>query len=954
MPSIRVVTLGAFRVEVGGTVVPEAAWRRRKARQLFKYLLTRDDRRALKDELIELLWPESEPSAASTNLRTTVRALRLALGTRGHDLIVDTGDAYALHPDVVVLSDVEEFERTLADAAQAADPLPLLERAQALYEGDYLPDDLYEDFATAQREHLKRIWSELQHALARQWLHHNDEDRAAAALLRLVDADPCDERATQELMELLARLGRRSDALRVYQRLVEALRSELDVAPSSAIWQLHHEIAQGSVTTRLRDEPRRDGALRKRPDLPIAATRLIGRERDLRAVVSTLQSGTVRLLTLIGPGGVGKSRLALAAAAELEHDARDGVWFIDLSAVRDPALVVPTIARALGIHQAGPRSALGQVLDSLIGRTVLLILDNFEQVLDAAPDVAAILVACARVKILATSREPLRLRWEHLINVSPLAVPDPDRVRGVEDLQQYSAVSLLVERARAADSMFELSQRNAVAIAQLCHRLDGLPLALELAGARLRALPPQLLAGHLAHQLRLLDGSRDAPERHRSLEHAIGWSYDLMPDWQQLLFARLGVFAGGCTLEAAQLVCDPENEVNVVSGVGALVDRSLVRRDVDVVAEEPRYHMLQTVREFARGRLLSSDESRDIQQRHAHYYASLAERSDAELTGPQQALYFDALQRDHDNLRAALTWCLEAGDTTLALRLGGAMGRFWLMRGYVTEGVRWLHALLELPFCPADKAARARVLMAATRLEATRGEYARAKDLVHEALGLWRELDSRTRTAQCMSTVGAISALEGDYAAAWSAYQEALQLWRAEKGQRGAAVALIGLGVVARHRGGLQAAETFTNEALALLHELGDEDAMGRALLTIASLAHNSGDNARAKQILHEQLQRFSTLGDVAMLVECLEMLAGVIATTGDPVRAARLFGAAQAELQSIGLDPPPSRTARFAYAEDLAALRQRLDPAMVAAAWAEGRALSLEQAVKDALDGAA
>src|ERR687894_2385677 len=438
--------------------------------------------------------------------------------------------------------------------------------------------------------------------------------------------------------------------------------------------------------------------LESRPNnLPMQPTPLVGREREVEDVRERLLAPEVRLLTLTGPGGTGKTRLALQAAADLLDEFEDGVFFVALATLTDPTLVASTVAQVLDVRESGDQPLIEGVKDYLKDKRLLLVLDNFEQVLEAAP-LAGELLSAPRLKVLATSRIPLGVYGEHEYAVPPLAVPDPKRLPGLEALSQYEAVRLFIERARAAKADFAVTSENAPAVAEICARLDGLPLAIELAAARVKLLPPGAMLGRLGRRLKLLTGgARDLPERQRTLRGAIEWSHTLLEEGEKTLFARLAVFSGGRTLEAIEAICDTEGDlpIEAFEGVSSLVDKSLLRQE-EGPNGEPRFVMLETVHEFAREKLGQSAETQEIKRVHAEYFLTLIEVAHPELKGPDQLEWLERLEAEHDNMRAALSWASERKEVEVALRLGGSLWWFWWMRGYYSEGRRWLQEALAM------------------------------------------------------------------------------------------------------------------------------------------------------------------------------------------------------------------------------------------------------------------
>src|ERR671912_238861 len=447
-------------------------------------------------------------------------------------------------------------------------------------------------------------------------------------------------------------------------------------------------------------------------NLPLQATPLIGRERDVEAACGLLRSSETRLLTLLGPGGTGKTRVGLQVAAELVDDFEDGVFFVPIAAITDPTLVAPTIARILGLSEGEAQPPEELLEGYLRDRQTLLLLDNLEQVIEAAPVVEKLLSSAANLKILATSRIPLGLYGEYEFPVPPLSLPDPDSLPPLEHFTEYEAIRLFVERARAVKPDFSLTEENGPAVVEICKRLDGLPLAIELAAARIKLLPPRVLLDKLGNRLKILTGgARNLPERQRTLRNAIEWSYELLDEGEKLLFARLGVFSGGATLEAIEAVCDAEGDLptDVFDGASSLLDKSLLRQE-EGAGGEPRFVMLETIHEFANAMLEGSGEAEAMRRAHASYFLALSEEADPALKGAEDAAWLDRLEQEQDNMRTALSWAIEHEEGELALRLGAALRWFWYMEGYYGEGSRWLEAALRKNWDAASTEGRARAL----------------------------------------------------------------------------------------------------------------------------------------------------------------------------------------------------------------------------------------------------
>ncbi len=682
---------------------------------------------------------------------------------------------------------------------------------------------------------------------------------------------------------------------------------------------------------------------RPRTNLPAPLTSFIGREPELEAGLRLLASA--RLITLTGPGGCGKTRLALELAARALPDFADGAWFVDLSGVTDPALVPAAIAHALGVQETRV-PVLEAVQGFLRERALLLVLDNFEQVSAAAPTVVALLQAAPRVKALVTSRAALRVRGEHELPVPPLPVPDPRRPPPAHALTEYAGTALFLERARAVRPDFALSEENARAVIEICARLDGLPLAIELAAVHVRVLPPRLLADRLERRLSALAGGiRDLPARHRTLADTIAWSYDLLSAEEQRLFRRLGAFAGGWTLEAAEAVCadDALEGARLVEALNALAASSLIVVEAD---DPPRYRMLQTIHEYAQERLAESGEAPTIFRRHRDWFLHLAEQPPPTQPASARRDWLRRLEREHDNFRAALTWCLAEGDVTAGLRLAAALGRFWYEHGHVAEGLDWLERLLA-----ADGAApppvRARALAQAGWLAWEQGAFEQADARLTESLALSRQLHDLRQTADTLVLMGRYLQIRTDWDGALAHLEEALNLYQELNDPLGAAEAVGRMGFTLYAKGEWERAAALCEESVALRRRHGDLLGTFDALCVLARIASRRQDAARAAELYEqalalaraadnerwladvlveagillsrmgahqralayqqESLTLYHRRGTRAGIVYALDAIAGTLVVMGQTERAVRLFAAAETLREAIGLPRPPA-----------------------------------------------
>lgn len=704
------------------------------------------------------------------------------------------------------------------------------------------------------------------------------------------------------------------------------------------------------------------------PLFALARTSLIGRDRDVASVAQLLLQEDTHLLTLTGPGGIGKTRLALRVASQCADAFPNGVTLVSLAAVTDTDLVLPTIAQSLGLIEVGGQSLASQLVELLQPQRHLLVLDNFEQVVAAAPQLAWLLGTCPHLRALVTSRIALRLSGEQEFSVQPLLLPDLARRQDLQELARNPAVALFVERARAVRPDFTLSEANAAAIVEICRRLDGLPLAIELAAARVKVLSPTALLSRLTNRLQLLvGGARDLPARLQTMRDAIAWSYDLLSNEHRTLFRYLAVFAGGFTLDAAEAVyggepvrtrhalSDPRPltpDSSMLDGIATLVDASLVRQDDGPLAgEEPRFQMLETVREFGLEQLAHEGEEADAREAHARFAIELAERSRPERSGGvQDPRWLDRLEAMHDNLRSALTWLEHQDDPQPMLQLAGALGWFWYLRGHLHEGHDWLRralARIETWHEPTDPAVLVRALRAAGKLAWERADYEQASVILEQALAVARDNADQESIAHALLNLGVVEEKQGHDERAASLYEEALALFRLLGDRPGIANALIDLGDAEFRLGNHARSAALTDEALAISTRLGDAVFIALSLANAGQLALEQHDLARARSLYRESLTHASSVGNLWLVADALTGLAGLAARSGDARRAARWLGAAQAMCDILGT---PSVPHHEQCARSLAWARAGLPVQDFETAWAAGQVLSPSEVTEEAL----
>ncbi len=641
---------------------------------------------------------------------------------------------------------------------------------------------------------------------------------------------------------------------------------------------------------------------RRRHNLPTQATPFIGREGETAEVRQRLLHPETRLLTLTGPGGTGKTRLGLQAAAKLVNEFADGVFFVSLAPISDPALVAAAIAQALGLRDVGqsPRAVLK---DYLREKHLLLLLDNFEHVAEAAPVVSDLLAAAPLLKLLVTSRAVLNVYGEHVCPVPPMALPDPEHLPPLEQLSRCEAVRLFAERTLAVRPDFALTDGNAAAVANICRRVDGLPLAIELAAARGKVLSPQALLARLERRLPLLTGgARDTTGRQQTLRNSLAWSYDLLGESEKTLFQRLAVFVGGCSLEAAERVCrvDGDLPMSVLDGLASLIDNSLLRQDE--IGGEPYFTMLETIREYALEQLEASGEWQQARQRHAECFAEMAERAGPELKTPRQMQWLTRLEAAHPNFRAALGWTLDHAPET-ALRLAGALGPFWSMRNYVDEGLGWLRRVLANDQS-AWPAGRARALAEAGGLTWLSGDPAAGRQLLEEGIALYRTLgdSGKQGLADALSTLGITCVFQGDLDAAESASEESVALFRTLEDRAGLALALATLAKTGIGRRDAAAVRAQHEESIALFREVGDKWGLAIPLVNLAILLHLQGEDERAALHAEESVALLAEVGDQGQLAIALVVLAQVRHSLGELAEARARYDEAMDAYRKMGI----------------------------------------------------
>jgi predicted ATPase/DNA-binding SARP family transcriptional activator len=915
--------LGGFSIACGDRLVPDDGWRLRKARTLVKLLALAPERRLHADQAVELLWPDRDPAAGRNNLHQAIFAARRALdsvGADGRARLDLADDLIVFSAEAPVEIDVVAFERAAAAARGGGDAATYRD-AIAAYGGELLPEDRYEEWTGVRRQALRELWRELGVELA--GLIAAEDPAEATGLLRDVLADdPLCEPAHRALMRIYAESGRRQEALAQYQELKRGLRREFEDEPDDETRRLYRELLTRAGEPGTGEEP-------ERPEAPLALptqlTSFIGRERELAEAAALLRN--TKLLTLTGAGGCGKTRLALELAAQRHGDFADGAWAVELASVGEADLIGPAIAQAMDMRLASDRAPEVALAERIGERRLLLVLDNCEHLIEAVAHLAeALLRSCPRLTVLATSREPLRVPGEVTWRVPSLSLPALDAA-AAQPLEAES-VRLFATRAGQASPGFELGDANVAAVATLCHRLDGMPLAIELAAARVAVLTPEQIVERLDDSLDLLSsGSRTAMTRQQTLRATLAWSFDLLDADEQVLLRRLAVFAGSFGLAACEEICgaEPLRRAEAVAVLGRLADKSLVQ--VEEGTGERRFRLLETVRQYATERLAEAGEREQLERRHREWYLALAE-SDPTPAGDLPARErLRGLDLERDNLRVALA-SAQAADPQLGLRLAVALWRFWLMRGYLSEGYRWL--LVSLQAAPEHTTDRARALSALCLMGLRRGVHRWMHENGEESVAIFAELGERARMFDAVeisaaartifSSLGAMEAILAEHEgladedlpparpAAWAAHTRGISAWlRLDRGRARQQLELA-LARVTELAGdprpalwplsyGMISVEPEVGYPL-FLHEdtvmvarrVGGAAAVGYVLVNLAAVDRAEGEFGRAEERIEEAIARFRRLEDRQGEAYALTAFGNLCRSSGDRERGCSLL----------------------------------------------------------------
>src|SRR5215207_7253833 len=961
--AVRVELLGGFRMSVGTRTIEQHEWHLRKAGSLIKLLALAPQHRLHRERLMDLLWPNLGPEAAANNLRRALHFARRTLESApapASRYLCFQGELVVFCPSSLLWVDVEAFKFAAARARRSRDPTAY-RAAVDLYGGDLLPEDRYEAWTEERREGLRLIYLSLLVELAGLYEEREEFGPAVESLRQVVAAEPRHEEAHASLMRLYIRSGQRHQALRQYERLRQALRQGLSVEPNEDTQRLYEEIVAGCTPTTepspADSTPEEQITFGGRHNLPTLRTSFVGRERELVELKRLLSM--TQLLTLTGAGGSGKTRLALEVARELIGVYRDGVWLVELAGLAEGELVPQTVAEALKIREQPNRLLTEILVNSLGARQMLLVLDNCEHLIDTCAQLTdTLLNSCPRLRVLATSREPLNVAGEVTWRMPSLSVPDTDRLPRAGELTRYDAVRLFLNRAQLQQPSFGLTPENALSVAEVSRKLEGIPLAIELAAARIRTLSVGQISARLSDSLKLLTGgSRTTTRRQRTLRGALDWSYELLSEPEQTLFGRLSVFAGGWELKAAEAVGAGGDigKGDVLDLLSRLGDKSLV--ETQAAGEDgARFRMLEPARQYAQERLEESGEAAAARSRHAAFFLALAEKAQSEQ-GPRQGAWLEQLEREHDNLRAALSWSLDAEDaeheerTELGLRLATALAtaRFWNAYG-PREGLEWLERGLAKNSM-SSTSVRIMALSEAGHIATSQNDYQKAVALLEEDFALCKEVGDEAGTTFALNNLLYAAYHRGDHEHAETIGRQAECLLQEVTDRHATANLLHVLGIIeVGSRRNHERAIELVEKSLNLYQELGDMRGIAQSFTMMWVSALQQGKYQWAATLLKKDLRVLQELRDKVGTSYALLGSAVVATSEEQPACAARLWGAAEALREVIGLPLTPFARAMCRYESHLAAARSQLDEEAWEAAWAEGRQMTPEQAVEYAL----
>jgi predicted ATPase/DNA-binding SARP family transcriptional activator len=943
MAQLALQLFGPFQATLDGQSI--SGFDSDKVRALLAYLAVESHRSHRRQSLVGLFWPDFSESSARTNLRRALSNLRQIVNDKGSDrpFLLVTRHSVQFNLDSDFFLDVDLFDSIFEEKHNRESSFQKLQDAFNLYKGDFLEGfslsdcQSFEEWLLVTRESKRERFVRVLYQLTAYYEEQANYERAAKLAQQQIRLEPYREEGHHQLMRILALSGQRNKAVQQYQELKKLLQEDLGVTPSPPTQELLIWLQSDTVPT-----PILKSSTKPSHNLPAQISRFIGRKSEINELISIIENH--RLCTLVGAPGTGKSRLALEVASGVMDRFSDGVYFVNLAPINDPLLVPNAIGQVLEVREYSDRPLIENIKQSLEAKEVLLILDNFEQIIEAAPVVSDLLIASQGLKILATSREPLRVYGEQEYVVNPLTLPNLEQMYSTNALSQFEAVELFVQRAQAVDRGFSITEKNALTVAEICIRLDGLPLAIELAAARCKLLTPELILKRLEKRFSVLaHGARDLPPRQQTLRAAIDWSYELLAPDEKRFFSRLAVFQGGRNIAAIEAVCGSGLSFDVIDGLESLLNKSLIQQIVGPQGEL-RINMLETIHEYARERLEESGEVDDLRNRHANYYVSLVEQAEPELYGDRLPYWCDQLRVEFDNLRAALSWSMSNGDPEIGLRLVGGLREFWHGEGHISEGLRWANHILNKTE-NASQGIRAKALNAAGLFASVKGDRQFSEHLHLEALALARKIDDKLNQAWALLFLGRnITSWRDRHAEGMIYCEEALALFRESSYRPGIIQTLNMLGELARVAGDYDRAKKSYELCLDESHESGYRLRQVMTIANLSYIAQHEGDYERAEEYLLEALLEIIELGLKYHIASALAILVGPLTGQGESERAARILGATENLRKSMGGGLPPAD--QFAIDGYVATLKRKFDSDTFEKLKKEGEAMSLEEAI--------
>lgn len=941
---LEVRLLGSFSIKYRKKQIGISS---RPSQSLFAYLVLAAGTSHRREKLAGMLWPDSLEETARDNLRHALWRMRKALHTSSTSEYILADDlSITFNASAEYWLDAAKLGK-LSETASSDESMAVLSE----YQGELLPG-FYDEWVVSEREHLSSVF---EHHMARLMSLFEKENRWLDILEwaeRWIKLGQKPEPAYRALMSAHAAKGDMSKVAATYERCFKSLK-ELGIEPSEQTKVLYANLKSGKETPRTATVTMKPVVKEATPNIPVPLTSFIGRQKELKEIEKLLSSS--RLLTLTGPGGVGKTRLAIQTAHVSIKKFKDGVFWVGLAALSDENLIPQEIAQSLNVREVSNQPLIETLKTYLKSKDVLLIMDNCEHLIRACAQYAEqMLAACPKLQILATSIEALGLFNENTWQVPSLPLPEIQEMLSIKVLKEFASIELFAVRAGTAKSGFALDERNAASVAQICRRLDGIPLAIELAAARIKILSVEEIAARLDDRFTLLtSGSRTALPRHQTLRATIDWSHDLLTESERMLLRRLSVFAGGFTLEAAEAVCSlgELTRSDILDLLGRLVDKSLVIVDTDSAVSETRYRQLETIRKYALEKLIESGEALLTRDQHLGFFLDLAEKSEPNNFSSEAAAWFRRLDRELDNTRAAIEWATNSGKAVMALRILGSLVYFWFAHGLV--GTEW----------------HERVQQALSRPEGRESTLARAKALngigfmywadiyptdrrpeLDEALSIGRELDDPWNTATALRNLGLIENIKGNYMEARTLLEQSLVIWRemGSEGKTGSAWTLIFLGDVALLHYDAEWARSLFEETIGILKEPGDINFLSYSIRRLGHLLWREGDYKAAFALCRESLYLNQQVGDTRGVLACLAGFAAIAVAQGKFERAAQLMSAMEAQLSSSGIRL--LYVDKLEYERNLPIVREKLDKKTLDKFWVEGRGMSLDEAITFAL----